>query len=147
MNGDWAGLLATTGKAHEAAYTRRDLGRCYRNLGYYHIERKNWDLAVALFHHSLAFDPESAVARSELLHIHDETGQSVRSPGADAITAALKANGIPPGGSDAVMKTALALGREAMQAGRPDEAMTYHAILYDTTLDDGIARCLEGMAS
>ena len=146
-HGDWDGLLALTKRAHGVAYTRWDLGRCYRNLGFFHIERKNYDLAIALFHYSLVFDPESRMARSELLHIHEETGQSVKAPGLEAITAALKAGGVPLGGSEAVIKTVLALGREAALEGRPDEAMLFNAILYEVTLDEGIGQCIEGMAS
>ena len=59
----------------------------------------------------------------------------------------LKANGVPLGGSEAVIKTAIHLGREAIRAGRSEEAMLYNSILYDVTLDEGIGKCLEGMAS
>jgi len=147
MRGDWEGLLALTLRAHDVACTLPEMGRFYRNLGFYHIERKNYDLAVALFHHSLAFDPESAMARNELLHIHEETGQSVRAPDADAITAILEANGISPRGGEHVIGTALPLAQEAVKAGRIEAAVFYRSILYAVTLDESTKAWLESVAS
>jgi len=63
MRGDWDTFLSLTGLAFGIAYTGRDLVRCYRNRGFYEIERENHALATALFQHSLTIDSDSVMAR------------------------------------------------------------------------------------
>ena len=48
------------------AYTERHVGRCYRNLGYYYIEQKEYILAPALYLKSTGYDKESTIPQLQL---------------------------------------------------------------------------------
>jgi len=49
-------------------YDPHDLARFYRNLGYYYIEREEWELAKAIYIYSMRFD-NSDKAKNELIYI------------------------------------------------------------------------------
>jgi tetratricopeptide (TPR) repeat protein len=131
MRGDLDGFLMHTMKALGIAYTGADLGRCYRNYGYFEIERGNYALASALFWHSLSFDPDSGMAWNELKYLRALTGKPLREPSVDEIKDLLAANGIPPGPSVAVIEAATALGQDALANGRHEDALLASHILAD----------------
>ena len=49
-------------------YDPHDLARFYRNLGYYYIEREEWELAKAIYIYSMRFE-NSDKAKNELIYI------------------------------------------------------------------------------
>lgn len=49
-------------------YDPHDLARFYRNLGYYYIEREEWELAKAIYVYSMRFDNNDK-AKNELIYI------------------------------------------------------------------------------
>ena len=54
-------------------YREKDLARYYRNLGYYFIENKEWDLAKAVYLYSLRFENSNNVYQ-EIQYIVQSTG-------------------------------------------------------------------------
>jgi len=52
---NWNKYLNICNEIHEYAYINEDLCRYYRNLGYYHIEQENYELAITLYIISLVF--------------------------------------------------------------------------------------------
>jgi len=138
MHGDWGGFLDLTLWVLERAYTGADVGRSYRNLAFYCVEKLNYALAVVLLHCSRLFDPESALARTELLFIHELTGAPVLPPSMDEIAVALEASGLPFGGSEAVVGIALALGRIATKEGITEEVEFCEGVLREVAFDERI---------
>jgi len=129
--GDLDGFLSLTRRAFEVAYTAESLSRCLRNIGYFEIERGNFDLAAASLWRSLALDPASGMAWSELAYLRALTGAPLREPTADEITSTLTVNDIPLGASDAVTTVASTLARESLAAGRHEDALLACHILCD----------------
>ncbi len=53
------------------AYSPQDIARCYRNLGYYYIEKDHPDTALALFYYSMEYDL-SPLAYREIKNIQSK---------------------------------------------------------------------------
>jgi len=134
--GDWKGFLDFTMWAFKRAYTGRDLAHCYRSAAFYCVEKLNFALAIVLLHVSRLFDPDSQLARTELLFIHEVTGKPVLAPAMDEIAAAFETSGLPFGGSEAVVGIALALGRVAAKEGITEEAEFCEGVLREVCMDD-----------
>lgn len=60
-----------TTEALKYAYYPQDIGRCYRNLGYYYIEENQMKTALALFIYSMEYDL-SPMAYSEIKYIQSK---------------------------------------------------------------------------
>jgi tetratricopeptide (TPR) repeat protein len=69
------------------AFRPDHVARCYRNLGFYYVEKGEWLSALACFERSLAFEPDAKEAISELYYIREKSGMDFRhlSPGTSAI--------------------------------------------------------------
>jgi tetratricopeptide (TPR) repeat protein len=63
-------------KAYEFIYFPFDLARYYRNLGYYFVEKEDYQLASNLFIYSLVFEKEKMVFQ-ELLYIKSKSNKSI----------------------------------------------------------------------
>ncbi len=142
---NWDGFLALTKQCLAIAYTGEDLGRCYRNLGFYHIEQKNYNTAIALFHFSMVFDPYSEMANAELQYIHQITGKSTQRPAMSEVEKILAENNIALGPSEPVVGLSAALGEKAEQQKNYAAAKFFYSILYDVTHDSDIKTRIESL--
>jgi tetratricopeptide (TPR) repeat protein len=61
-----------TMQAFSKLYHPIDLARFYRNLGYYYIEREEWELAKAIYIYSMKFG-QNEIAQNELIYIMQKT--------------------------------------------------------------------------
>lgn len=73
-------------------YREKDLARYYRNLGYYFIENKEWDLAKAVYLYSLRFENSNNVYQ-EIQYIVQSTGND-KLPEKEALPEILRENRI-----------------------------------------------------
>lgn len=73
-------------------YTEKDLARYYRNLGYYFIENKEWNLAKAVYLYSLRFENSNNVYQ-EIQYIVQSTGDD-KLPEKETLAEVLKENRI-----------------------------------------------------
>lgn len=73
-------------------YTEKDLARYYRNLGYYFIENKKWNLAKAVYLYSLKFENSNNVYQ-EIQYIVQSTGDD-KLPEKETLAEVLKENRI-----------------------------------------------------
>ena len=70
MQNDLKNFYKLTTEAYNYLYEPEDLSRYYRNLGYYYIEKKKYELARALYLYSIQFDPSKKdQAINELAYI------------------------------------------------------------------------------
>ena len=96
-------LRELTLRALAVAYTRTELARGYRNLGYLAVEEADYDLAVACYCMSLGIDRDHAqAAQSELFYIQQVTGRTLDLPDRETVEASLARNGIQVGPSQLV---------------------------------------------
>ena len=82
-----------TKKIYSKIYDINNLARYYRNLGYYYIEKKEWDLAKAVYLYSLKYQ-NSPVVTQEIAYIVQES-KNDKLPDKDNLTKILKENNIP----------------------------------------------------
>lgn len=77
IKGEMDKFLEETKHAFAIAYEPSVVGRCYRNLGYYFIEKELWQEAIECYSASLLYDKESENARQELGYIYSKTGEEI----------------------------------------------------------------------
>ena len=73
-------------------YTKSDLAKYYRNLGYYYIEKKDYELAKALYLYSLRFE-NNKIVNKELEYIISKSDDSL--PAKNRLENILSKNNIP----------------------------------------------------
>ena len=54
------------------AYRREDIARCYRNLGFYFVEKEEYSVASACLLTSLMYEDDNKMAQSELYYIQNK---------------------------------------------------------------------------
>lgn len=82
-----------TTKSYEFIYDISQLARYYRNLGYYYIEKENWELSKALYLYSLKYENSEKVT-NEIGYIISKTNDK-NLPKKDELTSILRENDIP----------------------------------------------------
>lgn len=83
-------------------YNPIDLARFYRNLGYYYIENKQWDLAKAIYCYSIRISNNDK-AQNELIYIMQKTNDKTL-PELKDIKNILEKYSIPSNISDRILK-------------------------------------------
>jgi len=132
---EWNEYQAISKHCLTIAYSSKAVGRCYRNLGFYCIEMESFELAIALYHASLVFDPESQGAMSELMYIQEITGKPTPAPKSDVVEKMFAENDIQFGPSKTVMGLALEIGQQAEKEMHYGIARFLYSVLYDLTGD------------
>ena len=89
---DYKKFYDNTINLYNNIYSKNDLAHFYRNLGYYYIEKKNWDLAKAVYLYSLRFD-NNPVVNQELEYIINKSDDSL--PSKNRLENILSKNNIP----------------------------------------------------
>lgn len=64
--------------AFRYAYRPEHVARCLRNLGYYYVEMKSWNEALACYQRSLSYEPTAKEAIAELYYIREKSGVDLR---------------------------------------------------------------------
>jgi len=145
VNKDWDPYRKLAGVCHSVSYTRSDLARSYRNYGFYFIEQKKYDVATAVYHFSLFYEPESVSAQSELFVIQQITGKVASMPSMDKIKKLFKKNDIPLGPNPIVLEIAAAIAGIMEKEGHNDAARYYLSMLYDLTGSDDVKKRLDAL--
>lgn len=109
-------------------YDPHDLARFYRNLGYYYIEREEWELAKAIYIYSMRFDNNDK-AKNELIYIMQKSN-SQELPNPEKVKAMLEKYYIPTKISERNLKII--------------EEML-NAIIRDKQQDSGLGQYLKGI--
>ena len=104
-------MLGVTKETLSIATTPVTLSRCYCNLGFYCIEKKDYDSAVCFYYESLIYADHPGV-QAELHHIHTITQKKIVPPTREEVNKAFEKYGMEPGANKEVVGVAAALAKE-----------------------------------
>ena len=110
VGGDMDKVFDLTVEAFKIAIHPAQLGKCYRNLGYFFVEKKLYPEAVACYMMSDRFDRDSEQTRAELDLIRRITGQTFE-PTDEDIEAYSKKYGFPLGADKDIVELANRYGK------------------------------------
>lgn len=127
------------------AYTARNLARCYRNLGYYYVEKEKYELAVALYCFSVKFDKENRIPEAALQYIQHKWGKRVVPPSFEQCRELFAAHGLQLGANELVISIAVALGDQARDAQAFDDATYYYSLVYELTGDPEVKSWIDAL--
>lgn len=106
---DMKEFFNTTNTIYKYLYTKLDLAKYYRNLGYYYIEKKEYDLAKVLYLYSLRFD-NNPIVNKELEYIISKSDDTL--PAKNRLENILSKNNIPLFIDENVIDVILKLDKE-----------------------------------
>lgn len=125
------------------AYKSEDLARCYRNLGYYFIEKKMWQEAIACEDYSLNFDSNTDAAYGELFYIEQTTHLEIKPAPIEIMKKFSRKYGFPLEPNEDVVGLAIAYGRDSAENGNDEFAKYFLNIAYDLTHFDEVKQLLD----
>jgi len=141
--GEWEEYIRLTKGCFEFAYKGEYLSRIYRNLGFYFIEEKKYEVAVELFILSKYFEKDNPMANSELMYIEQETGKPISFFRHDDVETLFKKHGIQIGGNKVVLKTCIEVGRAAEEMEDYQTARMCYSFAYSMAPIDEIKSLLD----
>ena len=144
MEGDLNMFFDLTIDAFRIAYRPESIARCYRNLGYYFIEKKKYSEATAVYILSTTFDKQSQQAQSELYYISKVAGDIPEPKPAD-IEKYSKKYGFPFGAHKDIIGLSNAYGEHFKKKGDTESARYFYEILYGVTHNDKIKEILDDL--
>ncbi len=142
LMGDDDKLLETICDTLPICPTPYAIARCYENLGYWCVNRKDYTSAVAFYYESLLFADTPQIA-GELKHIEHLTNKPVIPPNRDMINAAFAKYEIYHGPGREVLHTARELAKQAQEGERWEEAVYYLSIVTGLIRDEDAKKALE----
>jgi tetratricopeptide (TPR) repeat protein len=143
MSGRMDEFFSETIKAFKIAFRPKDLGKCYRDLGFYFIEKKQYSEAMGCYAISTSFDKDSKQAMSEMYYIQGETGGKVKEPSIEELKAYAEKYGFPVGADNDVVGLAIGYGKHFLDNGESEGAKYVFQIAYDLTDNEEIKRILD----
>lgn len=144
---DWEKLKELTIAIFPIAYKRREIAHCYRNLGYYFVEKQMWDEAVGCYLLSMSFaDAEGRYqAELELKYIHDETEGQAQRPSIGALRSYGEKYGFPIGPDSKIIETAMQYGKTMLANKKYEHAQYFLDIAYKLTESKELKELLDGI--
>lgn len=124
------------------AYKPEHVARCFRNLGFYFVEIKEYSVAAACYFISMFYDSDNKMAQSELYYIQNIT-QDRNAPTVDLLIQYEKEYGIPQGADRDAIGLAYAYGQKALEDGHKDLAIYFLEIFCGLAYDDATEKLLE----
>ncbi len=143
IRGDMERFLELTIRAFDNSFKSATVARCYRNLGYYFTEMKQWDMAVACIVLSFEFVPADKNGQSELYYIEHMAGKHVEMPEFDEFRKVADQYGFPTGPSDELVQLAGNYANYFTFHENRDMADYFLRIFYDLTGDEEAKAILE----
>ncbi len=136
-------LLETIKETIKVAITPYYISRCYANLGYYCIEVKDYDSAVAFYYESLIYAKNPAV-QGELQHIRSITGKQITPPTREEVLAVFEKYGIKNGPDQELVNLAFSLGNYCIEHNAPpQESLFYMQITYDLSRSEKVLEIVD----
>ncbi len=129
------------------AIRRDDLARCYRNMAYYLVEKKEYQAAMGCDLMSMEFDNEDRTAKSGIRYIKAVTNNEVQKPTQEEMEHYGREYGFPMGADQIVVGTAWQMANKYMNSGKYDAAIYYLNIVYDLTEDEEVKKTIEKIPS
>ncbi len=145
MMGDLEQFFNLTVEAFDIAFHSKDVARCYRNLGYYFIEKQLWSEAIGCYILSFQFDSGSKQAQSELYYIDSVTNGKIKKPSIDKIKKYSKKYGFPIGANEDIIGLSVSYGRHFLEQNQYNAARYFLSIAYDLTDNPEIGKLIESL--
>ena len=143
IRGNMESFFKLTINIFKCAFRPKQVARCFRNLGFYFIEKELWEEAVACFTMSLQFDKESTLAMSELYYIQQKAGRTIPTPSMDQLKSYAEKYGFPVGADPDVLGLSFAYGKHFAEQGDAAGARYCWQITYDLTDDEDIKKMMD----
>ncbi len=143
QQGNLEGFFQLTQAAFKYAFRPQQVARCFRNLGYYFIEKQLWDAAMSCYTLSLHYEKESTMAMSELYYIQQKAGKVMPPSGLDEIKELGEKYKFPVGPDRDVLGLSFSYGKRFADNGDTAGARYCWKITYDLTEDERIKQMLE----
>lgn len=143
--GDLENFFRLTVDAFKIAFRSSDVARCYRNLGFYFVEKEMYSEATACYLLSLQFERESRQVQSELYYINHKTGGKMEQPSMEDVKKYAEKYGFPIGADDDVIGLSFSYGKHFFQENQPQAARYFLNITYGLTDDDEIRRMIDSL--
>jgi len=143
--GDMDEFFRLTMQIFPNVYQSRHIARCYRNLGYYFVEKKLWKVAATCYIMSIHYDQDPSRAQSELWFIQQNAGPDFSLPSNEEIEDIAKQYNIPLGADRDVVGIAISLGEQFEKEGNVEYARYFLGIAYDLTGIDEIKERLDSL--
>ncbi len=143
--GDMDEFFKLTMQIFPNVYQSRHIARCYRNLGYYFVEKALWKVAATCYILSIHYDQDASRAQSELWYIQQNAGSDFSMPSNEKIGEIAKQYNIPLGADRDVVGIAIGIGEQAEKAGQLDAAKYFYSVAYDLTNLDEIKDRLDSL--
>ena len=128
--------------AFSHSYKKTHLARCYRNLGYYFVEKELWKMAAGCYLFSTHYEKEHKSAQSELWYIQQKAGPYFEPPSHAELLEGFNKYNIPLGADRDVVGILIALGHEGKKQDNPSFARHFLEMAYDLTDSEEIKEML-----
>ena len=132
-----------TKETFKYAFRPDDLARCYRNLGYYFIEKELYKEAAGCYILSLQYDRENKMAQSELYYIQNKAPEKFKEPTLDEMREYGAKYNFPVGADDDILGIAFSYGKQFAEDGKNEAAIYFFEILYGLTDDEEIKEMID----
>lgn len=142
MRGELETFFTKTLKAFKIAFRPADVARCFRNLGYYFVERELYQEAVAAYLLSTHFEKNKMV-QSELYYIGQKTGEPVANPTYEEMKIIAEKYHFPLTANQDILGIAYSYGKQAFEDREIEQARYCFTILYKLTDDEKIKALLD----
>lgn len=142
LQGNLEEFLELNRKMAISAFRRKDVARIHRNIGYYLIEKEEYEEAATYYLYSLNFDDKSKNALNELNYIKEKLGEA-KKVSIDELVKYSSKNRLPLGFNMDVVNFAYTLGHHSNESGQIEAAKYYLDIAYDLSKDKNVEKLLK----
>lgn len=143
--GDMDSFYRLSVEAFAYAYRAAYVARCYRNIGYYFVEKKQFEVAYACYLLSIQYE-ESTSAKSELYFIEHTAGEGFNEPTTDDLNRYAEQHGFPPYPDTEIMGLAYHYGKQCLEQSNREAAVYFLGITYELSKDPELKEILEKLA-
>lgn len=117
------------------AFRPEDLAHCYRNLGYYYVEKGELQLAVCCLVFSIPYSSSNLV-QSELFYIYNLDQKLIMNPDMQTIQMHFMVYDIPLGPDEGIISLAYYFTKQSIEEGQKELAQYFISILISLLDED-----------
>ncbi|KAB0575625.1 hypothetical protein EI53_02113 [Fusobacterium naviforme] len=143
--GDLDNFFRHTVDAFRIAFRAPNIARCYRNLGYYFVEKELYSEAIACYLLSMQFEKDSKQVQSELYYIHAKTDGKIAQPSMEDARKYAKQYGFPIGADNDVIGLSFSYGKHFFEEKNAPAARYFLEIAYGLTDDDDVKKMIDAL--
>lgn len=144
-SGDMDTFYRLSVEAFAYAYRAAYAARCYRNIGYYFVEKKLFKIAYACYLLSLQYE-DSTSANSELFYIEHTADEKFNEPTIEDLKKYAKQYGFPSHPDTEIMGLAYQYGKHFLEKNNKEAASYFLRITYELSKDPELKELLENLA-